>query len=135
MSANGRSSTGTSICVCAFALAHVISPCRRAERFNEQPGLRYVLVELPAQRPVAAADRGQVLHGGHERLGVFVGHHVLDRDENGTVVVVEVRDDYGVLPVARRLGRRPLARRQRDDPPEHHRRHERACGDQQRGAQ
>src|SRR3954454_13371407 len=101
----------------ALVLAHVLTPSRRAERLHEPPGLRHVLIQLPTQRAVATADRGQLPHGRHERLGVFAGDLIFDDDENGAVTILWLHDHDGVLPVAGRPGLERVAIRQRKDPP------------------
>src|SRR5256712_3351591 len=74
----------------ALVLAEVLDPGLDDEHLEPPVRVLGVAVDAPADGAVAAADRLQPPHGAQELLGLVGVHVVLERDEHGALVAVEL---------------------------------------------
>ena len=74
----------------ALVLSEVLDPGLDDEHLELPARVRGVAVHVPADGAVAAADRLEPPHGAQELLGLVGVHVVLERDEHGAFVAVEL---------------------------------------------
>src|SRR5438128_885656 len=82
----------------AFVLAEMLEPRLDDERLDPSTRVGRVLVDVPADRAVAPPDRLQAPHDAEECVLVLAIDPVLERDENRTLVAVEVTCDLRQRP-------------------------------------